>query len=197
MIETKSAARAITLATMFGHEAMDDDRARWGRKIQKSQVNSNVGMIAHGVHAGEILAEVERQREPVRSWLYAAYAEPAWEWVSYDMLQHLHETLKAEFRGKGGGNISEQREAALLRCVLNDKRRSLNNAAHAMRPSDYTQEIGIPKESWSRHYRRLARIAGESVDDWDKEGRSAIAIILRKNNGEGVDYQGLECESGT
>ncbi len=199
MIETRSARLAIIRATMLGHESPEDDHARYGQKIQRGRASSTAGAIAHGISAGEILAEVDRQREPVRSWLYAAYAEPAWEWVTYGMLQQIHMGLLSGFRERGGGNISAGRERALLKCVLNDKRRTLNNPDLGMKPGEYTAAIGIPRESWSRHYKRLARTAGEVIDDWDKEGRSAVAILLRRMSEDslGVDYQELEGETGT
>ncbi|MBK5942729.1 hypothetical protein [Halorhodospira halophila] len=179
MIDTGSARIAIIRATMLGHESAEDDQIRYGHKIQKTRAANTAGSIAHGICAGEILAEVDRQREPVRSWLYIAYAEPPWEWITYAMLERVHLALRAEWRERCGANISDQREAELLRTALNDKRRTLNDGDRALKPGDYTRAIGIPRESWSRHYREYADAAKGIIDDWDREGRGAVAAMLR------------------
>ena len=181
MIETQSARIAIMRATMLGHESGGEhDQAIYGYRIQRSPSSSTAGAIAHGICAGEILAEVDRQREPVRSWLYIAYAEPPWEWISYDMLQTVQLELRDEFRRARGAKISAEREAALLRCALDDKRRAINNPSMALKPGDYTSAIGIPRPKWSHYYRDHAEAAKAILDDWDREGRGAVSAILRE-----------------
>ena len=181
MIETQSARIAIMRATMLGHESRGEhDQAIYGYRIQRSPSSSTAGAIAHGICAGEILAEVDRQREPVRSWLYVAYAEPPWEWISYDMLQTVQLELRGQWRERCGARIDGWREAALLRTAIEEKRATLNNPRSGFRPGDWVEALSIPRESWSRRYRGYAKAAQDIIDDWDKEGRGAVAARLNQ-----------------
>lgn len=178
MIDTKSARIAIIRATMHGHESPGEhDQAIYGTRIQRSSSTSSAGAIAHGVCAGEILAAVDHQREPVRSWLYVAYAEPPWEWITYSMVQAVHEAIRDEFRQTRRHNISARREGEMLRTVINDQRAALNGQDRLGR-EDYQRVLGIPRESWHRHYRDHVDAARAIVDDWDKEGRGKVADML-------------------
>lgn len=184
MIETRSAATAITLATLRGHQSAESDHKLYGCRIQRKGAGGSSGEVAHGVDCGRVLAAVDRQRLPVMRWLYFAYAEPVWEWMTDAGMCNLHAelTLKCE---PWVGSQSERAER-LAATAMHDKRVSkVRGHQYGFPNAEYTRCIGLDRSAW-RRIEPVVTALRDTLDDWDAEGLKAVAAEIRQNDFEAV-----------
>ena len=176
MIETKSAAVAVTLATLRGHQSAESSHELYGCRIQRQGAGNTSGEVAHGVDCGRVLATVDRQREPVRMWLYTAYAEPPWEWVGDDMFFGLHEHVVSHCRPQMRCTGSRAEDLAML--AIHDMRQR-RVRGESLPGAEYTRKLGLDRSAWRRIDGDVRALLNE-VDGLDAEGLKAVASVIRR-----------------
>lgn len=170
MINTTSARHAITLVMASGWRAPD-----LAIRVQTSGRGDTTPHILHGLDCGRVLAAVDALREPVRSWLYVAYAPSGWVHESH--VWRVQEELIAEYHRQR--KVRQPGKVAVMALVcLGDMRARLVRGAPKLSPSAIAAKVRIDPRNWPHGWADAYATMEEIIDGWDREGLTQVAAKL-------------------
>lgn len=166
------ARNAIIQATALHHRS-----AEWlGIGSGTAGRRGNLGAIARGLEAGEILSAMDRNPPHVRDWLWFAYG------ASYtpQQFQHLADQLWAMYLATRAPQGGRRVLHALVAFVLDEQRQVLLGGKAKYTHEGLAHALGVPRGSWTKLWEPERGAMKDIVDGWDRAGLAPVARVLRR-----------------
>lgn len=181
MINTTSARTAITMAMASGWRSPD-----LSIRVQTSSKGDTTPQILHGLDCGRILRAMGEVPEPMRSWLYVAYAPPGW--VEDGHVWRIQEELIGEYHRRR--QVREPGKIAVLALVcLGDMRARITRGARKLSPAAIAAKVRFDVRNWGGAWAENYAAMEEIIDGWDRDGLGPIARDLPKFTREALEAE--------
>lgn len=181
MINTTSARAAITMAMANGWRSPD-----LTVRVQTGSKGDTTPQILHGIDCGRVLAAVDALPEPVRSWIYVAYAPAGW--VTENHVWRVQEELITEYHRRR--QVREPGKIAVMALVcLSDMRARLSRNAPKLGPAAIAKKVRFDIRNWGNGWSDSYAVLEDIIDQWDREGLGPIAKNLPRWTREALEEE--------